>query len=261
MLKNRLPWIVSVIALVFALGGGAFAASNSEDSGATTKANLKKGIPGPRGPRGKPGKTGPAGPQGPAGANGAKGDTGATGATGAEGKPGKEGKEGPKGPEGPKGKEGKEGPEGSPWTAGGVLPSGETETGAWAIGNVSEGAKPEGFGSSLLTPISFFIPLAAPLDASHVHFIGPGGKEIDPNTELEKTEPPVNCLGTVTAPSAVAGHLCIYSAILFNVTSNNNRIHSASDGLEGASIAGATLGLRIIEPGAEAFGTWAVTAP
>ena len=60
---------------------------------------------------------GPQGPAGPAGANG---------------KDGAQGPEGPQGEEGEKGEPGEEGPEGSPWTAGGVLPSGETETGSWA---------------------------------------------------------------------------------------------------------------------------------
>jgi hypothetical protein len=57
-LRNRfgIPGVISVIALVFAMLGGAYAASNSNDDGKAT-ASAKKG---PRGPRGKPGPPGPA---------------------------------------------------------------------------------------------------------------------------------------------------------------------------------------------------------
>ena len=46
------------------------------------------------------------------------------------------GKEGAQGKEGPPGTNGKDG---SPWTAGGTLPSGETETGTWAFASNTEG--------------------------------------------------------------------------------------------------------------------------
>jgi hypothetical protein len=81
-LRNRfgIPGVISVIALVFAMFGGAYAASNSSGGGkATVSAKAKAG------PRGKTGKTGPAGPAGPAGSAGAKGDAGAAGAAGTPG--------------------------------------------------------------------------------------------------------------------------------------------------------------------------------
>src|SRR6188472_2090585 len=84
-LRNRfgIPGVISVIALVFAMFGGAYAASNSSGGGkATASAKAKKG---PRGPKGA---TGPAGPAGPAGPTGAKGDAGAPGANGTNGAPG-----------------------------------------------------------------------------------------------------------------------------------------------------------------------------
>lgn len=49
---------------------------------------------------------------------------------------------------------GEEGPTGDPWTAGGTLPNGETETGVWAF-NITAGA------GEVYAPISFPIPLAA----------------------------------------------------------------------------------------------------
>jgi hypothetical protein len=94
-LRNRfgIPGVISVIALVFAMLGGAYAASNDNGGGKATAS--AKGKPGPRGPRGKTGKTGPVGPAGPqgpvgakgdAGAKGDKGDTGNTGGSGTNGK-------------------------------------------------------------------------------------------------------------------------------------------------------------------------------
>jgi len=75
-----IPGVISVIALVFAMIGGAYAANNSASDGkATASAKAKKG---PRGPKGPKGDTGPAGPAGP---QGAKGDTGATGSNGTNG--------------------------------------------------------------------------------------------------------------------------------------------------------------------------------
>lgn len=92
------------------------------------------------------GRAGPAGLAGPVGAKGARGmqgEKGAPGERGATGEPGKEGKAGAT----PAMKEvgGAEfisasgntyacnGNEGSPWTAGGTLPSGKTETGEWEL--------------------------------------------------------------------------------------------------------------------------------
>ena len=105
-LTNRLgiPGVISIIALVFAMIGGAYAASNEAGSSATAskskrhhkkkKAKAKKG---PRGPRGKTGATGPAGPtgpQGPAGANGNDGQNGSNGAKGDKGDTGNPGSAG-----------------------------------------------------------------------------------------------------------------------------------------------------------------------
>ena len=96
---------IAFAALIFALTGGAYAATGGGASHATLTASAAKakkksapaGKPGPRGPAGPAGAAGaagPAGPVGPAGPAGAKGETGAagTGTTGAEGKKGKEGK-------------------------------------------------------------------------------------------------------------------------------------------------------------------------
>lgn len=137
--KFGVPGIVSVIALVFAMFGGAYAASSDGGGKATASAKAKKGPRGPRGPKGPPG---PAGPQGPAGPKGDKGDPG------------------PQGNEGPQGKEG------SPWTAGGTLPSGKTETGTFVTGEnpiLGQAAQ-----------VSFTLPLSASLDEEHTVYVKSG---------------------------------------------------------------------------------------
>lgn len=83
-LKNRfgIPGVISVVALVFAMFGGAYAATDKGGSGAAVASKTVKGK------QGKPGKRGPAGPQGaqgPAGAPGKDGINGANGAKGADG--------------------------------------------------------------------------------------------------------------------------------------------------------------------------------
>jgi hypothetical protein len=163
-LRNRfgIPGVISVIALVFAMLGGAYAAQSSDNGKATASAKAKKG---PRGPKGPKGDTGPAGPQGPAGPAGAKGDAGANGANGSNGAAGPTGPQGAKGATGAAGAAGATGPEGSPWTDLGVLPKGETETGTWtAEVPASTGA------IEVHVPISFPIPLSEGKEGSSFFF-------------------------------------------------------------------------------------------
>jgi hypothetical protein len=283
-LRNRfgIPGVISVIALVFAMFGGAYAATNGSGGGKATAS--AKGKAGPRGPRGKTGPAGPAGPagpQGPAGANGKDGASGQNGAPGAKGKsvvllneaPGNCGIAGGftyevegSGEENEvcNGEEGEEGPEGEPGAIhpGETLPHEATETGVWSTGFFSPGAVPPHENERILLPISFTVPLAAELDKSHVHFIKKNGKEVTgtgPFTEVT----PTLCLGTAAAPSAVAGNLCVYGA-----KEDFSKTSSAFIGkpgetsfIVGASKAGATLGMVIEEEEATGWGTWAVTAP
>lgn len=122
------PTALAVIALVFAMSGGAIAAKSATDS-----AEASKSQRGPKGPRGKQGPQGLQGPQGP---KGDKGDTG---------------ERGPVGPQGPKGDTG------DPWTAGGFLPSGATIGGTWVAG-VGPGILPGPTGVAA-APISFGLPM------------------------------------------------------------------------------------------------------
>jgi hypothetical protein len=250
--------VVAVIALAAALTGTAFAAKGALTS--KQKKEVEKIAKKFAGKPGAPGATGPAGPQGPVGP---KGDTGAQGAEGKEG---------------PQGKEGKQGKEGSPWTAGGTLPSGKTETGTWSYNTTA---------FEFTVPFSFPIPLAAGLSESQVHLIGKSGKELILNTSTFVFEEvvPTKCgsaltpAGTVAKPAAAPGNLCVYVAKLPAVTeehATSTVIVDPSDECEffgcltvasgpgaGTGPSGALLWLEGSEAHSETkgWGTWAVTAP
>jgi len=207
-----IPGVISVIALVFAMIGGAWAANNSADGGkATASAKAKKGPRGPRGPKGPKGDTGPAGPAGP---QGAKGDTGAAGKDGAQGLQGNPGTPGSAGTSakatsftGTKtvgsvtcNEGGIEVTSANPATAvcNGVkgqtgftetLPNGKTETGAWSVGLAPNAEKP-------YVDFSFNIPLTSA-----------------PTVVFNKPETS-DCPGDVNEPKAAAGKLCIYIEVL-----------------------------------------------
>jgi hypothetical protein len=278
-LRNRfgIPGVISVIALVFAMFGGAYAATSSEGGKATSSAKAKKGPRGPKGPKGDPGPAGPAGPAGPQGPAGAKGDKGDSGSPGANGKSVTgvaiaAGGECGAGVTGVKytldgvntkvcnGKNGTNGQSG--FTE--KLPPGKTETGAWAIGHISGGAAPfEGLGS-LRIPISFNIPLADKLDAANVHYVNTEGEEIKKLQPLEKVTSTV-CTGNAGEPTAAEGHLCVYEGLLEVGKMSNRLIFQliAPGGQEeiGASSAGAVLQVGEAKEGTVGWGSWAVTAP
>jgi hypothetical protein len=229
-----IPGVISVIALVFAMFGGAYAATNSSGGGkATASAKAKKG---PRGPKGA---TGPAGPVGPAGQAGPAGPAGPAGSPG---------KEGPSGKEGTAGKEGKQGKEGSPWTAGGTLPSGKTETGTWGF---DETAK-DGHATSVAAPISFPIPLSASIEEANVHI-------------FEGETPPSGCALTARFLEASAGNLCVQiDHIGFEESVKAAELRAFNlETLEPNSSGrtGLVLAAPFLPEGLSGVGTWAVTAP
>lgn len=213
--------ILGVIALTLALGGTALAAS-----GKLTSKQKKEVIKIAKKYAGKPGAPGAVGPQGPAGT---KGDTGAVG---------------PQGKEGPQGEDGPQGKEGSPWTAGGTLPSNETETGAWAVGNNDV---------AYMVSLSFNIPLE---EAPELGFVNVAGEEAAGGEAFHEVE---HCTGSAEEPSAPAGYVCIYGASeelgtgppgfgWFAATSVNTFVSGAAF----PYVAGEEH---------TAWGTWAVTAP
>ena len=118
MRKHLTPaMIVSLVALFFALTGGAFAAqhyiissTNQIKPSVLSKLHGKAGSKGERGPTGPKGDAGPAGAIGPAGARGAQGAQGASGTVGAQGAQGAQGPQGAHGAQGAMGPQGVPGP-------------------------------------------------------------------------------------------------------------------------------------------------------
>jgi len=259
-LRNRfgIPGVISVIALVFAMFGGAYAANNSSSDGGKATASAKA----KQGPRGKTGKTGPAGPAGPAGPSGpagAKGDAGANGSNGAAGPAGPTGPTGPAGPAGPPGLTG--------FTE--TLPSEETETGVW--GTYFLPNKPDASSGSIPFPISFPISFPIPLDAAPTPiFVGP--------TEESKPGCPGRGGGSFpsgtteyrpTIPMAEPGRLCVYAEALEGASPLPGLTFTRSAYSEGvweprigASQTGTLLRVNCAVASNEciAMGSWAVTA-
>jgi hypothetical protein len=229
--------MVAVIALVFAMLGGAYAATNTGK--ATSSAKAKKG---PRGPKGATGPAGPAGPAGSAGATGPAGPKGDKGDTGNEGK------------QGPEGKAGKNGKDGSPWTLGGVLPPKATETGIWALSALPK----EVIQGQVRIPISLPIPLPAPItEAGKIHIFE--GETIPSGCTGTATTAPVKVLDLGADP----GNICIY---VNSHTGGVNAAEMAPISAETGNLfqvgkAGAFLVTGELAEGASGFGTWAVSAP
>jgi pilus assembly protein FimV len=203
-------FVISIVALTLALTGGAYAAggglSGKQKKEVTKIAQTEARKLATAGPAGAAGTTGPAG------APGAKGDPGSAGV----GTPGEAGKSVTSEEFGAGGKEGHcvgvggtkfaaaagptfacNGKVGSPWTAGGVLPAGATETGTFGAAVAAGGVA--------FIPVSLSIPTAAPLTAIYVT----GGKEFDTGGQ-EVTGG--RCPGiTAGVPEAEPGALCAYA--------------------------------------------------
>ena len=273
--------VVATFALVFAMSGGALAATHYLIT--STKQIKPSVLASLKGKAGANGAQGAAGAQGPAGPAGAKGENGAAGANGTAGTNGASVTSTPLGVKNEhckeggsefvsasgasyacNGKEGKEGKEGSPWTAGGTLPPEKTETGGWSIGDVVHNRGYEEF-----IALSFPIMLKEGLSGEgcseaaatrtkpcHVHFIEENGNENGPGV------PPTECgtpAGTVVEPKASPGNLCVYEAQdLFMIFQKITKLTASRE--PGASTTGALLEWEPAEEEASyANGTWAVT--
>lgn len=254
--------IVAIVALVAALGGGAYAAKGGlklnpkqkKEVRAIAKKEAKRFA-----------KRGPKGAKGDPGAPGAKGDPGAPGANGSNGASGKDGKSVTVTAE----------PEGSNCSDGGVavevegsgnpayacngttgftatLPSGQTETGTWG------GHYPED--TTTVEPISFSIPLASEPDPVFV-----GGTQAEKEQGEAEGCPGLEPNGT---PTAEPGKLCVYYGLNFQgLVSIENAIFlklTAPEVAPGADTTGAALYFECSgETEADlcvAGGVWAVTA-
>lgn len=235
-IRKRLSYanVAVTIALVFAMTGGAYAASRYViTSTKQISPKVLKALKGNAGAKGSPGATGSPGPAGSGGAQGPAGPAGPAG-------PG-----GPQGPAGPAGKNGENGKDGTTgFTA--TLPSGKTETGTW--GWVAPAEK------DAVAELSFNIPLAEP---SAAHFV----------TAAEQTghTAPAECPGTALAPTAQKGNLCVYETQTFGTLATTPEIGVPGKGPlglggeKGAGTVGAELLVKC-ETECLAEGTWAVTA-
>jgi hypothetical protein len=246
--------VIAGLALVFAMTGGAYAAkkylitSTKQISPSVLKS--LQGKAGPAGPAGAagagtPGAQGPAGPQGPAGKDGANGTNGKDGTNGTNGKEGSQGATGLKGAAGVTGAVGVTGPAGSPWTLGGTLPKGATETGAWSTLGGEFGGP-----STVTLDLSFTVPLTEALSGEHVHLLKEG--------ETDAT----HCTGgTAASPKANEGELCVYTAsgAFSELESAIEKAGAVAVAETGASRSGAFLLLAGLEKQGIVHGTWAVT--
>jgi hypothetical protein len=182
-LHNHLTYanIVATLALVFAMGGGAYAAkqylitSTNQISPEALRALMRS--MGPVGKQAAPDNEGPT-ESGPKGKKGSRGATGPTGPTGPAG---------PTGPQGP-------------------LQAGVTEGGEWSM------TTPAKSGEIRVVPISFNIPLAKPIRPTKVHLVGPEEGFEEPKEKL-----PVGCSGNFEKPVAAPGNFCVFAQILLNV--------------------------------------------
>lgn len=254
-LRNRfgVPGVLSVIALVLAMAGGAYAAKKyTITSTKQIKPSVLKSLKG---------KQGPAGPAGAAGAKGDAGPKGDTGAKGDRGEPGQPGEPGQgtttKSFTGSKGTctNGQGGVEVSSASAPSyvcngqsgfteVLPSDETETGVWSFTIPAEG--------NATTPLSFNIPLEEDLGEL-------GGEFVKPN------ETTANCKGTFEVPTAEPGFLCVYASVLIGGGANTATfgfLDPSKGFASGVGPTGTLLNVTTTEDGnLIGLGTWAVTAP
>lgn len=258
-LKGRLgaPGVIAILALCLAVGGGGAWAAKSGFK-ITKLSQIKPSVQ-----KQLQGQVGPAGPQGPAGAKGDKGDTGEKGDTGSPGAPGAPGSPGTAG----KSVEVTTEAKGANCTQGGVkvkvegaasekfvcngltgftktLPSGETETGSWAVVPGEPGEE-----RSQSVSLQFNIPLENVIPEANVEYV---------------TTPTASCPGSALTPTAAKGHLCVYerrATETVELVSIGDPSAAENFGLPapGAGKTGAILSVLFYK--GNAYGTWAVTAP
>jgi hypothetical protein len=216
-IRKRITYanVAMTLALVFAMSGGAYAASKylitstKQINPKVLKAlKGKNGTNGANGTNGVNGKDGAAGTQGLNGGAGEKGEKGASGESVAY-------KEVPTSDKTKCGGLG-----GAEYTVGGkttlicngqtgfteTLPAGKTEKGMWAAAAPEGGIATEG--------VSFNIPLKS---APTVHYINVGEKELTATSEVTSTV----CTGTAANPTASEGALCVYAHLEGHVSDGN----------------------------------------
>jgi hypothetical protein len=153
---------------------------------------------------------------------------------GPKGDVGAKGDQGPRGDQGPKGDTGATGQTGQPGPFPATLPQGKTVTGAWATSGVATAG-----GQAAYDDLSFGWPLASDY-------------AVDVVSTFPSTDP--HCPGTLGAPTAEQGYLCVYQRATHNASGFT---YSTSGVLYKM---GAPYWITSSAAGAfDADGTWAVT--
>jgi hypothetical protein len=220
--------VVSTLALVIAVGGGtAWAAQHYLIT--STKQIKPSVLASLHGAKGAKGAKGTDGVSAAPGAIGPTGATGSRGATGSTGAPGAT-------------------------ILGGSIPSGTTVTGAWGGRYIA----PQLAGNNSYL-ISYSLPVKAPAPLLDVN--------VNAAPNAAAGDPDASCTGSVDAPTAPAGTVCLYIG-----SSNNAQVTGFSliSPGSGTTRAGDDYGfiVRILDTGTvgdtattSAEGTWAYTAP
>jgi len=251
--------VIASLALVFAMTGGAYAAKKYLiTSTKQISPSVLKSLQGKTGPGGAAGAAGAVGSQGPAGPGGVAGAGGAKGDTGPEGK---------KGTQGEKGEKGVKGAEGSPWTAGGTLPAGASESGTWAFGETpgTTGAEKLSL-TSARAPISMTIPLATPIDnAEECGQAGHPACVVHIFDVEEGRTIPAGCTGTIAEEvvselKAEPGNLCVWVRADQGVKPAGLFALDPEGFTQGVGRSGSIIGAGGLGEKSFAEGTWSVTA-
>ena len=111
---------------------------------------------------------------------------------------------------------------------------------------------PAATGAQYRTGVSFLLSLPSPIKAPNIHYIE------------EKEAVPSGCGGSVAAPIAAPGNLCIFEGVSRNNTSNRGEVNPINDEAPDESMP--VFGFGVYAECKEASaclveGTWAVTAP
>jgi hypothetical protein len=162
---------------------------------------------------------------GPAGRNGRNGTNGKNGTNGANGATGAKGETG------------------APGGFFGVLPAGKMMSGTYAAeGDVA--------GQQYRTAVSFLLSLPAAPTGEHIHYI-----------EVGEAVPP-GCGGTVAAPVALPGNLCIFEGVSIGNDANRGEVNPINDEAPNFSMPVFGFGVYSSCETVPCFteGTWAVTA-
>jgi hypothetical protein len=243
--------VAMTLALVFAMSGGAYAASRYVIT--STKQISPKVLKALKGANGQNGAAGLAGAQGPTGAAGAAGPAGVTGPAGPKGETGAKGEPGAPGAQGPAG----------PFTK--TLPSGASLKGEWVLHENVSGAT-----TFVSTSVSYGFPVENEAgEPPVVHYIRDGEGEGEPHANL-----PAGCSGNVKNPGADSGSLCVFASREANILKEELGFKfpafCSAEGGSGSECvllheAASRFGFVLAAPSESAgevyaSGTWAVTA-